>query len=291
MMRKVKVAAIQMSCTKNLDDNIKKAEGFVREAAEKGAQIILIQELFETLYFCQKQKPEFFSYATTLEENKAINHFKILAKELQIVLPISFFEKKNKAKYNSVAVINADGTILGVYRKTHIPDGTGYEEKYYFNPGDTGFKVWNTKYAKIGIGICWDQWYPETARCLALMGAEIIFYPTAIGSEPQDSTIDSRDHWQRCMQGHSAANMIPVVAANRTGKETIDDSSLTFYGSSFITDCTGKKVEEATREEETVLIHELDLDKIETIRSSWGIFRDRRPDMYKTILTYDGEQK
>ncbi|WP_026881983.1 N-carbamoylputrescine amidase [Clostridium akagii] len=290
-MRKVKVAAIQMSCTKNLDDNIKKAEGFVREAAEKGAQIILIQELFETLYFCQKQKPEFFSYATTLEENKAINHFKILAKELQIVLPISFFEKKNKAKYNSVAVINADGTILGVYRKTHIPDGTGYEEKYYFNPGDTGFKVWNTKYAKIGIGICWDQWYPETARCLALMGAEIIFYPTAIGSEPQDSTIDSRDHWQRCMQGHSAANMIPVVAANRTGKETIDDSSLTFYGSSFITDCTGKKVEEATREEETVLIHELDLDKIETIRSSWGIFRDRRPDMYKTILTYDGEQK
>lgn len=291
MMRKVKVAAIQMSCTKNLDDNIKKAEGFVREAAEKGAQIILIQELFETLYFCQKQKPEFFSYATTLEENKAINHFKILAKELQVVLPISFFEKKNKAKYNSVAVIDADGTILGVYRKTHIPDGPGYEEKYYFNPGDTGFKVWNTKYAKIGIGICWDQWYPETARCLALMGAEIIFYPTAIGSEPQDSTIDSRDHWQRCMQGHSAANMIPVVAANRTGKETIDDSSLTFYGSSFITDCTGKKVEEATRDEETVLIHELDLDKIETIRSSWGIFRDRRPDMYKTILTYDGEQK
>ena len=291
MMRKVKVAAIQMSCTENLDDNIKKAEGFVREATEKGAQIILIQELFETLYFCQKQKPEFFSYATTLEENKAINHFKILAKELQVVLPISFFEKKNKAKYNSVAVIDADGTILGVYRKTHIPDGPGYEEKYYFNPGDTGFKVWNTKYAKIGIGICWDQWYPETARCLALMGAEIIFYPTAIGSEPQDSTIDSRDHWQRCMQGHSAANMIPVVAANRTGKETIDDSSLTFYGSSFITDCTGKKVEEATRDEETVLIHELDLDKIETIRSSWGIFRDRRSDMYKTILTYDGEQK
>lgn len=238
-----------------------------------------------------KEKPEYFNYAVELEVNKAVTHFRAVAKELQVVLPISFFERKNKAKYNSIAVIDADGEILGVYRKTHIPDGPGYEEKFYFNPGDTGFKVWETKYATIGIGICWDQWYPETARCLALMGAEIIFYPTAIGSEPQDVGIDSRDHWQRCMQGHSAANMVPIVASNRIGIETIVDSSITFYGSSFITDCTGKKVQEADRTSEAVLLHEFDLDEIESRRSSWGMFRDRRPDMYGTILTYDGVQK
>ncbi|MFL0248917.1 N-carbamoylputrescine amidase [Clostridium neuense] len=287
-MRKVTVAATQMSCTWNIDDNIKKAEKLVREAASKGAQIILIQELFETPYFCQKEKPEFFNYATEVENNKAINHFKKIAAELNVVLPISFFEKKNKAKYNSIAIIDADGTLLGTYRKTHIPDGPGYEEKYYFNPGDTGFKVWKTKYATIGIGICWDQWYPETARCLSLMGAEIIFYPTAIGSEPQDSSIDSRDHWQRCMQGHSAANMVPVVASNRIGTEIIDDSKITFYGSSFITDCTGKKVKEANRTDECTLTYEFDLDEIESIRSSWGMFRDRRPEKYSAILTYDG---
>lgn len=287
-MKKVTVAAIQMSCSYNIDENIKKAEKFVREAASKGAQIILIQELFETQYFCQKEKPEFFKYAVEVENNKAVNYFKKIAAELNVVLPISFFEKKNKAKYNSIAVIDADGELLGVYRKTHIPDGPGYEEKYYFNPGDTGFKVWKTKYANIGIGICWDQWYPETARCLALMGAEIIFYPTAIGSEPQDDGIDSRDHWQRCMQGHSAANMIPVVAANRVGTEIIDDSKITFYGSSFITDCTGAKVKEANRNEEIILVYEFDLDEIDVKRSSWGIFRDRRPDKYSAILTYDG---
>lgn len=288
-MRKVTVASTQMSCGWNIDENIAKAEKLVRNAASKGAQIILIQELFETPYFCQKEKPEFFNYALEVENNKAVNHFKKIALELGVVLPISFYEKKNRAKYNSIAVIDADGEVLGVYRKTHIPDGPGYEEKYYFNPGDTGFKVWKTKYADIGIGICWDQWYPETARCLALMGAELLFYPTAIGSEPQDGSIDSRDHWQRCMQGHSAANMLPVIASNRVGTETIYDSTITFYGSSFISDCTGAKIKEADRSEETILVHEFDLDDIENKRSSWGMFRDRRPDKYATILTYDGE--
>lgn len=288
-MRKVKVAATQMSCSWNIDDNIMKAEKMVRQAAKEGAQIILLQELFETPYFCQKEVPDYFKYAVETENNKAINHFKRVAKELQVVLPISFYEKKNKAKYNSIAVIDADGEILDVYRKSHIPDGPGYEEKYYFNPGDTGFKVWKTKYANIGIGICWDQWYPETARALSLMGAELIFYPTAIGSEPQDSSIDSSEHWQRCMQGHSGSNMVPVIASNRVGAELIEDSTITFYGSSFITDCTGKKIKEANKTEETILVEEFDLDEIEKKRSSWGMFRDRRPDLYKVILSYDGQ--
>ncbi|OHD12036.1 MAG: N-carbamoylputrescine amidase [Spirochaetes bacterium GWD1_27_9] len=290
-MRKIKVAATQMSCCDNIDENIKKAEKLVREAHSRGAKIILIQELFETLYFCQKEKPEFFTYAKELNENKAVKHFTQIAKELEIVLPISFFEKKNKARYNSIAIIDATGEILGIYRKTHIPDGPGYEEKYYFNPGDTGFKVWDTKYAKIGVGICWDQWYPEASRCMSLLGAEILFYPTAIGSEPQDLTVDSKDHWQRCMQGHSASNLIPLVASNRVGKENIDESEITFYGSSFICGITGEKIVEANRIEETVLVAEFDLSEIEIKRASWGIFRDRRPDMYKTILTYDGNQQ
>lgn len=287
-MRKVKVAATQMRCSWDVDANIQKADKLVREAAEKGAQIILIQELFETPYFCQKEKNDFYIYASELENNKAIQHFKKVAKELQVVLPISFYEKKNNARYNSLAVIDADGEVLEVYRKSHIPDGPGYEEKFYFNPGDTGFKVWNTKYAKIGVGVCWDQWYPEAARCMALMGAEILFYPTAIGSEPQDSTIDSKDHWQRCMQGHAAANLMPLVASNRIGVEEMDDFAITFYGSSFIAGPTGEKVVEAGRAEETVLVAEFDLDEIEVQRIEWGIFRDRRPDLYKTILTYDG---
>lgn len=288
-MRKVVVAATQMSCTTNIEENIQKAESLVREAAAKGAQIILIQELFETPYFCQKEKIEFYKYALEVENNKAINHFKEIAKELKVVLPISFYERKNNARYNSIAVIDADGQVLGVYRKSHIPDGPGYEEKYYFNPGDTGFKVWNTKYAKIGVGVCWDQWYPETARCMALMGAEILFYPTAIGSEPEDDTIDSRDHWQTCMRGHAAANLVPVVASNRVGKEEMDDFAITFYGSSFIAGPQGQFIAEASRTEETVLIAELDLDELDIQRSEWGIFRDRRPDLYKAILTYDGD--
>ncbi|TKH41374.1 N-carbamoylputrescine amidase [Paenibacillus sp. FSL R10-2782] len=290
-MRKVKVAATQMSCSTNIDENISKAEKLVREAAAEGAQIILLQELFETPYFCQKEKSDYFAYATELEHNKAVNHFKKIAKELQVVLPISFYEKKNYARYNSLAVIDADGEVLGKYRKSHIPDGPGYEEKFYFNPGDTGFKVWNTRYAKIGIGVCWDQWYPEAARCMALMGAEILFYPTAIGSEPQDSSIDSKDHWQTCMLGHAASNLMPVVASNRIGMETDEDSSITFYGSSFIAGPQGNKIAEAGRTDQEVLTAEFDLDELEVGRIEWGIFRDRRPELYNMIATYDGDLK
>ena len=288
-MRKVKVAATQMSCSNNIDENISKAENLVREAAKQGAQIILLQELFETPYFCQKEKSDYYVYATELEQNKAINHFRKIAKELKVVLPISFYEKKNYARYNALAVIDASGEILGTYRKSHIPDGPGYEEKFYFNPGDTGFKVWNTRYGKIGVGVCWDQWYPEAARCMALMGAEILFYPTAIGSEPQDQSIDSKDHWQACMLGHAASNLIPVVASNRIGAEEDEDSKITFYGSSFIAGPQGNKVIEANRTEETVIVAEFDLDQLESQRIEWGIFRDRRPDLYKIITSYDGE--
>lgn len=288
-MRKVKVAATQMSCSSNIDENIRKAETLVRDAAKKGAQIILLQELFETPYFCQKEKSDYYTYATELETNKAINHFKEIAKELKVVLPISFYEKKNCARYNSLAVIDANGEVLGTYRKSHIPDGPGYEEKFYFNPGDTGFKVWNTKYGKIGVGICWDQWYPEAARCMTLMGAEILFYPTAIGSEPQDQSIDSKDHWQTCMLGHAAANLVPVIASNRIGAEEDEDSKINFYGSSFIAGPQGNKIIEANRTEETVLVTEFDLDQLEIQRIEWGIFRDRRPDLYKIITSYDGD--
>ncbi|MDD2233743.1 MAG: N-carbamoylputrescine amidase [Desulfitobacteriaceae bacterium] len=288
-MRKVKVSATQMSCTNNIDKNIAKAEVLVRKAAAEGSQIILLQELFETPYFCQKEKADYYVYATELEYNKAINHFKKVAKELQVVLPVSFYEKKNYARYNSLAVIDANGEILGKYRKSHIPDGPGYEEKFYFNPGDTGFKVWDTCYARIGIGICWDQWYPEAARCMTLMGAEILLYPTAIGSEPQDGSIDSKEHWQACMLGHAAANLIPVVASNRIGTEEDEESKITFYGSSFIAGPQGNIIREAGRTKETVLISEFDLELLEKQRLEWGIFRDRRPDLYGIIASYDGE--
>lgn len=289
-MRRIKVAATQMGCSKNIDENIEKAERLVRKAAGEGAQIILLQELFETPYFCQKEKADYYVYAKELEENKAVRHFKKIAKELAVVLPISFYEKKNYARYNAVAVIDADGTVLGTYRKSHIPDGPGYEEKFYFNPGDTGFRVWNTRYAKIGVGICWDQWYPEAARCMTLMGAELLLYPTAIGSEPQDTTVDSKDHWQTCMLGHAAANLIPVVASNRIGTEADDESKITFYGSSFIAGPQGNKIAEADRIQEDVLLADFDLDQLETQRIEWGIFRDRRPDLYKVITSYDGER-
>lgn len=290
-MRLVKVAATQMSCTNQIDENIKNAERLVRKAAAQGAQIILIQELFETLYFCQKENPSYYNYATEVEQNKAINHFKAIAKELEVVLPISFYEKKNNARYNALAVIDATGEVLDVYRKSHVPDGPGYEEKYYFNPGDTGFKVWNTKYGRIGVGICWDQWFPEAARCMALMGAEILFYPTAIGSEPDSPDVDSKDHWQRCMIGHAACNLVPVVASNRIGSEVIEDSTIKFFGSSFIAGPVGEMIVEAGRTEEEVLVAEFDLDAISEQRIEWGVFRDRRPDLYKAILTYDGEVK
>lgn len=288
-MRKVKVAATQMSCSANIDENIAKAEVLVREAARKGAKIILLQELFETPYFCQKENPRYYSYAKELADNKAVNHFKAIAKELEVVLPISFYEKKNNARYNSLAVIDTTGEILGVYRKSHIPDGPGYEEKFYFNPGDTGFKVWDTSYGKIGIGVCWDQWFPEAARCMTLMGAELLLYPTAIGSEPQDNLIDSKDHWQTCMLGHAAANLVPVIASNRIGSEEDEDSRIVFYGSSFIAGPQGNKLVEADRENEAVLVAELDLEQLEKQRIEWGIFRDRRPELYHIITSNDGE--
>ena len=284
-MRNIKIAATQMPCTWNRQATLDKADHLVREAAQKGANIILLQELFETPYFCQLQKFQYMELATPLEENPAVEHFKKLAKELDVVLPISFFERAGNTQFNSIAIIDADGEILGVYRKTHIPDGLPYAEKFYFTPGDTGFKVWNTKYGRIGVGICWDQWFPETARSLALQGAEILFFPTAIGSEPTLEK-DSRIHWRNTMAGHAAANMMPVVASNRIGRETDEDSEMTFYGSSFIADNHGEIVEQADDSTETVLVHEFDLDELARERREWGIFRDRRPEMYKTILAH-----
>lgn len=289
-MRKVSVAAVQIKCSLDVQENIANADRMVREAAKKGANIILLPELFERQYFCQERRYEYYSFATSLEENPAVNHFKEVCKELQVVIPVSFYEKDGLSFYNSVAVIDADGTVLGVYRKTHIPDDHFYQEKFYFVPGNTGFKVWDTKYAKIGVGICWDQWFPETARSMALMGAELLFYPTAIGSEPI-LEVDSMPHWRRCMQGHAGSNLMPVIAANRIGLESVEPceenggqkSSLTFYGSSFITDATGELVENASRDAEEVLVHEFDLDEMLESRLSWGLFRDRRPDMYGEI--------
>ena len=281
-MRKVKVAATQMSCSWNREEVLDKAEKLVRKAAAEGANIILLQELFETPYFCQKQKFEYFDLAKPLSENAAVKRFTEVAKELQVV-PISFYEKAGNTAFNTIAIIDADGTILGTYRKTHIPDGLPYAEKFYFTPGDTGFKVWKTKYADIGVGICWDQWFPEAARSMALLGAELLFYPTAIGSEPT-LNVDSKSHWQHAMQGHAAANIMPVIASNRIGTETDDESSMTFYGSSFIADQTGTIVEEADRETESVLVHEFDLDAIAQMRREWGVFRDRRPEMYGTLM-------
>lgn len=289
MTRTVTVAATQMACSWDREANIANAEKLVREAAGRGAQVILIQELFETPYFCQKPNPEYLQLATSVEDNPAIRHFQKIAAELQVVLPISFYEQAGRARFNSIAIIDADGKLLGVYRKSHIPDGPGYHEKYYFNPGDSGFKVWNTRYAKIGVAICWDQWFPETARSMALMGAELLFYPTAIGSEPHDPNITSRDHWQRVQQGHAGANLMPLIASNRIGTEEQDGYDITFYGSSFIADQFGAKVEEMDETSEGVLVHQFDLDQLEHIRSAWGVFRDRRPNLYGAIKTLDGQ--
>ncbi len=295
MTKNVKVAAMQMSC--NIDDiwdinkNINTASELIYQAKQEGVQIALLPELFETPYFCQHEDPENFKYATNLSDNLAIKHFVKLAKELDMVIPVSFYEKHNQAYYNSIAVIDATGEILGVYRKSHIPDGPGYEEKYYFNLGDTGFMVFDTKYAKIGIGICWDQWYPETARILSLLGAEILLFPTAIGSEPHDANINSKDHWQICMQGHSASNLIPVVCSNRIGTEQIKNTQITFYGSAFITNNKGKIIQEADSKTQTILTAEFDLDSLAIERRTWGIFRDRRPDLYGVLLTHDGKTK
>lgn len=289
-MRILTVAATQMSCSWDIGENIAKAEDLIRRAANDGAQVVLVQELFASPYFCQDQDAEFFALAYPLESNPLIAHFAALAADLRVVLPISYFEKAGPAYFNSLAVVDADGRILGNYRKSHIPDGPGYTEKYYFSPGDSGFKVWNTRYGMIGCGICWDQWFPEAARSMALMGAEILLYPTAIGSEPQDPTLDSAGHWQRTMQGHAAANLVPVVASNRIGREEgRNGTAITFYGSSFIADQTGAKIEEADRENEEILIATFDLDGIQRQRVAWGLFRDRRPDLYGRLATLDGQ--
>jgi len=296
-MRHVTVAATQMACSPlgpefDTSANIARAETMVREAAGKGAQIILIQELFEGPYFCQDVIYGYFGLAKPLAANPAVKHFSAVAKELNVVLPISVFERAGQSFFNTIVIIDADGSNLGFYRKSHIPDGPGYSEKFYFSPGDTGFKVWDTKFARIGVGICWDQWFPETARAMALMGAELLFFPTAIGSEPQDPTLDSRDHWQRTMQGHAAANLTPLVASNRVGMEQgANGTEMTFYGSSFIADHLGAKVAEAGRDGQAVLTHRFDLDMIAQARASWGVFRDRRPDLYGPLLTLDGRTR
>lgn len=286
-MRKVKVAAVQMRCTENVNENIANAERLVREAAADGAQIILLPELFERQYFCQERQYEYYEFAKPVEENDAVKHFAKVAEELKVVLPISFYEKDGKRLFNTVAILDADGTNLGIYRKTHIPDDHYYQEKFYFTPGDTGFKAFKTQYGTIGVGICWDQWFPETARFMAVKGAELLFYPTAIGSEPILS-VDSMPHWRRCMQGHSASNLMPVIAANRVGLEEVtpceangnQKSALKFYGSSFITDGAGEVIRSMDRDSEGVITAEFDLDELERERFSWGLFRDRRPEMY-----------
>ena len=284
-MRKVTAAVTQMSCSRDREENLQKAEDLVRQAAEQRAQIILLQELFETQYFCQTQNFAYMDLARPLSENPAVKRLSVLAKETETVIPVSFFERYGNTAFNSAAVLDADGSVLGVYRKTHIPDGLPYAEKFYFTPGDTGFRVWNTRYGKIGVGICWDQWFPEAARSMALLGAELLCYPTAIGSEPTLG-IDSKAHWQRCMQGQAAANLVPVLVSNRIGTETEGESSMTFYGSSFITDETGGLVEEADRTTETLLVHTFDLDQTALRRREWGVFRDRRPEMYGILMTH-----
>lgn len=289
-MTEITVAATQMACSQNRDENIARAEKLVTVAVERGANIILLQELFETHYFCKDTAPDLMELAMPMDENPAVRHLRSVSEKYGIVLPISIYERANNALYNSLVMIDS-GEILGTYRKSHIPDGPGYSEKYYFSPGDTGFQVWNTRHGCVGAAICWDQWFPEVARILALKGADVILYPTAIGSEPHDPTIHSRDHWQRTMQGHSAANIIPVVASNRIGREEGRSCTLTFYGSSFITDASGAKVAEASEDKEEVLTATFDTEENRKQRISWGVFRDRRPELYGDLLTLDGAHR
>jgi N-carbamoylputrescine amidase len=285
---KIKVAATQMTCSWELDENIEKAKKIINSAAADGANIILLQELFQSPYFCIQYDEKIFKLAQTFEDSTLIKEMSEFCKKLNIVLPVSYFEKSNNAYFNSIAVIDSDGSILGNYRKSHIPDGAGYLEKYYFNPGNSGFKVWNTKFGKIGIGICWDQWFPEVARILALKGADILFYPTAIGDEPR-SKYDSSGAWQRVMQGHAAANIVPVVASNRIGFEKVQGQTNGFYGKSFICDHTGLILKEASRDKEEILIAEINTEENHLFRRNWGLFRDRRIDLYNELLTLDGK--
>jgi N-carbamoylputrescine amidase len=283
--RTITVAAIQTSYGPDIDANIAKTAAFVREAARAGAQVVLPSELFQGIYFCTRQDPKWFDTAHAVAEHPCVIALQKLARELGVVIPISFFEKDGPRYYNSVAIADTNGEILGVYRKSHIPDGPGYQEKYYFRPGDTGFKAWKTKAGTLGVGICWDQWYPEAARAMVLAGAELLLYPTAIGSEPYDAALDTHKQWQRAMQGHAVANAVPVVAANRIGLEDNDGVRQNFYGHSFIADHRGEIVASFGAAEEGVLTHTFDLTEIESYRADWGFFRDRRPDLYaKSIL-------
>jgi N-carbamoylputrescine amidase len=291
--RPVTVAALQMACGWDRAANIARAEALVRQAAARGAQVILLPELFETPYFCIEQDTRHLALARAAADNPAVQHFSRLARELSVVLPVSFFEQAGRAYFNSVAILDADGRQLGVYRKSHIPNGPGYQEKNYFSPGDTGFRVWDTRFGRIGVGICWDQWFPESARVMTLMGAELLLFPTAIGSEPPPALpVNSRAHWQRTQQGHAAANVTPLIAANRYGLErSLQDPQglyIRFYGSSFIADATGEKVAEAPEEGDAVLTHRFDLSELAQLRDNWFVFRDRRPDLYEALTTLDG---
>ena len=284
----VTVAAVQMAMAENVDVNVKTAERLVRDAAARGAQVILVPELFEGPYFCKDMLPKHFDRARPIDGHPTIAHFAELAAELGVVLPVSVYERANRATYNSVAVVDADGSVLGTYRKSHIPDGPGYTEKYYFNPGDTGFRVWPTRFGTIGVGICWDQWFPEAARAMALMGAEFLLYPTAIGSEPGRPDFDSMEHWRITMRGHAGANLMPVAAANRVGTELVGGKRQAYYGSSFIAGPPGELSASAAREGEAVLTATFDRAALRNDRAAWGIFRDRRPDLYAALATADG---
>lgn len=284
-MSTVSVGVIQCPLGGSRQENVERVLGHIRGAAAKGAQIILPPELFEGPYFCRQEKDEFFSWARPLEGNETIARVASLARELQVVVPVSFFERAGQAYYNTVAIVDADGAVLGSYRKSHIPDGPGYEEKFYFRPGDTGFRAFATRYARIGVGICWDQWYPEAARSMMLLGAELLLYPTAIGSEPHDPGLDTQAPWQRAMIGHAVSNIVPVIAANRIGTE----DGQVFYGSSFIADPRGDKIAELSRTEEGVAVARFDLAQIERTRAAWGFFRDRRPELYGPLATADGK--
>jgi N-carbamoylputrescine amidase len=286
----ITVAATQMACSWDIQSNVEKAINLIHKSADLGAQIILLQELFETPYFCIDTKNEHFDLAKKLSDQPTIKKMQTIAKEREVVLPISFFEKSGLVYFNSIVIIDADGSIIGHYRKSHIPDFPLYEEKFYFSPGDTGFRVFETKFAKIGIGICWDQWFPEAARVMALMGAELLLYPTAIGSELDKPDLDSKNHWQNTMRGHAAANIMPVIASNRIGKESSNDLSMEFYGSSFISNHLGELVSEADRESEKIITHTFDLDLITQYRRDWGVYRDRRTDLYNEVLTLDGNK-
>ncbi len=286
---KVTVATTQMACSDVVEENIDRAEGLIRRAVKDGANVVLLQELFEGVYFCQDEDEAHYRRARPVNDHPTIGHFQKLAAELNVVLPISFYELAGHTRFNSMAMIDADGANLGVYRKSHIPHGYGYQEKFYFTPGDTGFRIWHTKAGKLGVGICWDQWFPEAARCMVLKGADILLYPTAIGSDLGDPDRDSAAHWRRVMQGHAGANIAPVVASNRIGLELGQDGTeINFYGTSFITGSTGEILADADRSTETVLLAEIDLNQVHDMRAYWGLFRDRRPGQYGAILTHDG---